>query len=74
MADQHGSTPAAWTLVAFVIAGFLAGAVALVAAQPVGLYVGAGLVVLGGIAGKVLQLMGFGSDRTRERTSVSAGE
>lgn len=64
MSDQHGSTPAAWTVVAFVIAGFLVGAVALIAAQPVGLYVGAGLVVLGGIVGKVMQLMGLGQQRT----------
>lgn len=65
MSDQHdGSTPAAWTVVAFVIAGFLVGAVALIAAQPVGLYVGAGLLVLGGIVGKVMQLMGLGQQRT----------
>lgn len=65
MSDQHdGSTPAAWTVVAFVIAGFLVGAAALIAAQPVGLYVGAGLVVLGGIVGKVMQLMGLGQQRT----------
>jgi hypothetical protein len=63
MAEHHGS-PAAWTAVILVIAGFLVGAAGLMAGQIRGLYVGAGLVVVGGIAGKLLQLMGLGQERT----------
>lgn len=63
MSVHEGSTPAAWTAVVVVIAGFLVGALGLVFGAPVAIYGGAGLVVLGGVTGKVMQLMGFGAQR-----------
>lgn len=63
MSAHEGSTPAAWTAVVLVILGFVLGAIGLVVARPAAIYLGVGVVVLGGIAGKVLQLMGFGSQR-----------
>ena len=61
MADQHGSTPAAWTAVVIVIAGVLVGAVALVIGPNWLLFwIGAALVPVGALVGKVMQAMGLG--------------
>lgn len=64
MSNHHGSTPAAWTAVIVIIAGFALGGVALVAGNMSLFYVSGGVVVLGGLLGKVLQLMGLGQERT----------
>lgn len=66
MAANHGSTPAAWTTVILVMLGFLVGGVAIVAARPVWVVGGAVIVVLGGIIGKVMQMMGLGQRRYAE--------
>lgn len=66
MSNHHGSTPAAWTTVIFVISGFAIGGAALVAGEMGWFYAGGGVVVLGVILGKVLQLMGLGQ-RSREQ-------
>ncbi len=61
MADSHGSTPAAWTAVVLVLIAFLVGAVGLVIADWVVFWVGAGLLVVSGLVGKIMQAMGLGS-------------
>lgn len=60
---NHGSTPAAWTLVVLVTVGFIVSTVALVIGQWPVFWVGVGLVALGGIAGGVLKKAGLGKPR-----------
>ena len=58
--NEHGSTPAAWTLVVIVTLGVLVSTVALVIGQWPIFWVGVGIVVLGAIVGKVMQAAGLG--------------
>jgi hypothetical protein len=59
--NSHGHTPAAWTTVVVILIGLTVGAVAVVLANwPLFWIGGAGLVVVGGIVGKVMQMMGLG--------------
>ncbi|MQA96812.1 MAG: hypothetical protein GEV11_20015 [Streptosporangiales bacterium] len=64
MADNHdhGNTPAAWTTVVLIIAGFCVGGLGMVLStyKITWTIVGLGIVVAGAIAGKVMQLMGLG--------------
>jgi Family of unknown function (DUF6704) len=59
--DNHGSTPAAWTAVIIVIVAFVVGGVGVLLAQPWLFWVGVGLIVVGIVAGKVMQMMGMGA-------------
>ncbi len=68
--DDHGHSPAAWTLVVLVMLGFLVGSIAMVAASEVGVWVGVGIVILGCVVGKVMQMMR--GDSTEHATSTSA--
>lgn len=58
----HGS-PAAWTTVIIVIAGFCVGAIAMVVGASLWVYLGlgGGIAVLGAVVGKVLYAMGLGN-------------
>ena len=58
---DHGHTPAAWTgsIISFV--GFCAGAVFMVAAQPVPFWASMGVILLGPLVGGVMKLMGLGT-------------
>ena len=58
--DNHGSTPAAWTLVVLVTAAFVVGTVGLLVGSWLTFWIGVGLCVLGGVVGKVMQAMGLG--------------
>jgi hypothetical protein len=58
--DNHGHTLAAWTAVAIMLVGFCVGAVGVVLAEVWLFFVGIGIIVLGGIVGKVMQMMGLG--------------
>ena len=61
-ADLHGSTPAAWTAVVIVLIAFTLGAIAIVLGPNwVLFWVSVALAVVGGLAGKVMQLLGFGT-------------
>jgi hypothetical protein len=61
MAGRHGSTPAAWTAVAIIIVGVLVGAVGLMwGPNWLVFWIGAALVPVGAIVGKVMQVMGLG--------------
>jgi hypothetical protein len=67
MKAEHGHTPAAWTAVTIVLIGFVVGGVALIVAQPWLAFVGIGIVVLGGIVGKIMQMMGLGKPQPAPR-------
>jgi hypothetical protein len=58
--DDHGSTPAAWTAVAIIMIAFVVGTLAIVLGNWPMFWVGAGLVVVGAITGKVMSMMGLG--------------
>ena len=62
MASEHGHTPAAWTAVAIMFLGVMVGAVAVVLANIPMLFVGLGIVALGGITGGVMSMMGLGQN------------
>lgn len=57
---NHGSSPAAWTAVTICLLGFCVGAVGLVIHSWVTFWVGAALIIVSGIVGKVMQAMGLG--------------
>ncbi len=57
----HGSTPAAWTAVILALVAFLVGGAGLIMDNWVVFWVGAGLLVVSPVAGKVLSLMGLGT-------------
>jgi hypothetical protein len=61
--EDHGSTPAAWTVVVLVTIAFIVGTLAIILANWPMFWVGVGILVLGAIAGKVLAMMGFGKKR-----------
>lgn len=58
--DNHGQTPAAWTTVTIIMIAFAVGTLGLVIGSWPMFWVGAGLVVVGGIVGKVMQMAGLG--------------
>lgn len=58
--DDHGSTPAAWTTVTIITIAFIVGTLAIVLGNWPMFWAGVGLVLVGGIVGKVMQSMGLG--------------
>ncbi|RIQ32464.1 HGxxPAAW family protein [Jiangella rhizosphaerae] len=64
--NEHGHTPAAWTTVILILAGFVVGAIAVILLNwPLFWIGGVGLVVVGGIVGKIMQMMGLGQRDTQ---------
>jgi len=59
--DNHGQTPAAWTLVVIVLVGCVVSSIAVVMASEVLFFVGLGIAVLGLVVGKVMQMMAGGA-------------
>ncbi|SEN68207.1 hypothetical protein SAMN05216267_100892 [Actinacidiphila rubida] len=57
---DHGHTPAAWTGVIIAFVGFCVAGVFTVAAQPVGFWVGMGVILLGAAVGGIMRVMGLG--------------
>ena len=58
---NHGHTPAAWTAVLIILAGIFIGAFAVAVLNwPLFWIGGVGVIVLGLIVGKVMQMMGLG--------------
>jgi hypothetical protein len=57
---DHGHTPAAWTGVIISFIGFCVTGVFIVAAQPVGFWVGMAVTLLGPAVGGVMRMMGMG--------------
>lgn len=78
--NSHGHTPAAWTTVIIILVGFFVGAIAVIALNwPLFWIGGVGVVVVGGIVGKVMQMMGLGqtdpqAGRSPREQAVPAGE
>lgn len=60
--DDHGSTPAAWTAVTIIIVAFTVGGIGVLIAQPWVFWAGVVLVVVGIVVGKVMQMMGMGTN------------
>jgi hypothetical protein len=61
MTASHGNTPAAWTAVTIMFVGFLISGFALPLELPWLFFVGIGIVIVGAVTGKVMQMMGMGS-------------
>ena len=61
MSASHGNTPAAWTAVTIMFVGCLVAALAIPLALPWLFFVGLGIVALGAVVGKVMQMMGMGN-------------
>jgi hypothetical protein len=61
MSANHGNTPAAWTAVSIMFVGFLIAGLALPFDLPWLFFVGLGVVVIGAIVGKGMQMMGMGT-------------
>lgn len=61
--DNHGQTPAAWTASIVVMIAFFVGTLGLVLGQWVMFWIGAGMVVLGGVLGLVMSMAGLGKRR-----------
>lgn len=64
MASSHGNTPAAWTAVGIMFAGFLVSGFAVPFELPWLFFVGLAVVVAGAVVGKVMQMMGMGNTVT----------
>ena len=65
MADNHGSTPAAWVAVFIALVAFVIGGIALVF-SPINwpmFWVGVALLPVAMVVGKVMSAMGLGADR-----------
>ena len=62
--DIHGSSPSAWTAVVIITLAFAVGTLALILGNWPMFWVGAALVVVGGVAGKVMQKMGLGAQQS----------
>lgn len=58
--EDHGSTPAAWTAVAIITIAFVVGTLAIILGNWPLFWVGAALVVVGALVGKVMQRMSKG--------------
>lgn len=67
---DHGHTTAAWTTVLIILAGIFLGAVAVVLLNWPLFYISLGVIALGGVVGKVLQMAGLGKSRPE---AVDAG-
>ena len=61
--DDHGSTPAAWTAVVIIVLAFIVGTLAIIIGNWPLFWVAVGMVVVGGVAGKVLSMMGLGKKK-----------
>ncbi|MEU3659001.1 HGxxPAAW family protein [Streptomyces sp. NPDC032940] len=61
--SSHGHTPAAWAGVIITFIGFCIAGVFMVAAQPVGFWVGMAVVLLGGVVGFIMRSMGLGQPK-----------
>jgi hypothetical protein len=59
--EDHGHTPAAWTTVIIVFLGSCVSGAAVIVAQFWLFYVGLGVMLVGVIVGKVMQMMGLGA-------------
>ncbi len=72
---DHGSTPAAWTSVSIAFVGFLLGCIAILQLDEVNwplFVVGAALLVVALVVGKVMQMMGMGAAQDADEEATAA--
>ena len=71
---NHGNTTAAWVTVMLVVLGSLVASLAMVFATVPLVWVGAGIVFLGLVAGRVLKMLGLGQPAApaERRTETAA--
>jgi hypothetical protein len=67
--ENHGNSVAAWTAVSIVMVASCVGAIGVLVKEPWLFWVGVALIVVGVIAGKVLQMAGFGIKREPEHAA-----
>ena len=60
---NHGRTRAAWATASIVLGGALVAAVGVAFATPWVFWVGLGIVIVGVVVGKVMQVLGLGQPR-----------
>lgn len=65
--SHHGNTPAAWTGVVLILAGFFVGGIGMIVDNWTMFWVGVVLVAVGPIIGKIMQKMGLGAEPVEER-------
>jgi len=71
--NEHGNTPAAWTAVMVMVVGFGIGTVAVIMLNwPLFWIGGVGVIILGAIVGKVMQMMGLGQPLPADQEESSA--
>jgi hypothetical protein len=71
--NEHGNTPAAWTAVMVMVVGFGIGTVAVIMLNwPLFWIGGVGVIVVGAIVGKVMQMMGLGQPLPAAQAESSA--
>lgn len=58
---HHGNTPAAWTGVIIILAGFTVGGIGLMIDSWPVFWIGVALCPVGAIVGKIMQKMGLGA-------------
>ena len=61
MADNHGTTPAAWTAVTIALAAFVVGGVGLMAGSMTTFWIGVALGPISLLVGYVMSRMGYNS-------------
>ncbi len=69
--DEEGQTPAAWTAVTIMLVAFVVGTFGVVIGQIWIMWLGVGILVLGGIVGKVMGMMGLGQYPRGKREAAS---
>jgi len=62
--ESHGNTPAAWTVVVLVTIAFIVGTLGVMLGNWVMFWVGAGILVLGAVVGKIMAMAGLGKPRS----------
>ena len=68
---SHGNTPAAWAAVTIMLIAFALGSYAMVELNWTLFWISVGLLVVGAIVGKVLQMMGFGAPAEEHQPDLS---
>ena len=66
---DHGSTPAAWTAVTIIMVAFVVGGIGVLVSQAWLFWVGCALVLVGVVAGKVMQMMGMGAQPSTQAST-----
>lgn len=72
--SSHGHTPAAWTGASIAFIGFCVSGVFMVLAEPAGFWAGMGVVVLGGVVGRLMSSMGMGQPKDAHNELLTAQE